>query len=1033
MCGFWVSLISLNSFGSVEFGSTTWYESQDASNLSINGSGQLLWIPVHDRTVYVYIGEHNLANVGDSVTFSCLWSSTGDELHGCIDYGCEDEGHCNFDDDVTCLAGTGDFRMGLFGSNGRGVITYDGFETCGENPVFRGYLGYHWRFHPHICQSERFTQQSGESHTNVSCWKRDDPFLSDNCGANLIGDCGGVCPDDKDPRPNSRIYGPQAACFNLGLGEWAPLSIGLEKVSGGLKTTFSFNGQTFTYTDTESSYEPNKIDVFAIHFSNARPYDYVIFDSIEINSTARAEISFNQSTSSASEGEDVSIDVVLTTPEAGQTYTVDYSVIGGTATYGADYSLTPAPGTLTFNPDETTETISIDINNDGIDEDDETVILELSNVSSNAELGTYQQTFTIKDGDQLILLEEFAGTEFSPFNHSSTIAETHNGVLVVAWYGGSSEGADDVSIWVTRNDGNGWSPRIEVCDGGGDATWNPVLFQPSSGPLLLYYKYGGRFDGGWEGSVRLSYDNGQTWSDRIPLPSTSDPYLSAYEGRFVGPTKNRPLELPDGRLLLGSSTEDNGWRVHMEIVGPANDYTTDYELIGPIGGGIQPTFLVHDDNHQTIQAICRSGEMKWSYDGGNSWPDSSALSLTTSAGLHAVTVNNLNSQKNRWHVLAYNINSSRDPLRIAISQDGINWTVAIPTLDGGSRMDYPTIMQTSDKMLHITYSYSNHSKIKHVVIDPYVLLGEARTICEGDFSPDLKVDVNDLKVLAEDWLRRDTTEMRGIAPDENNLILHYAFEGTSGQDITTVPQLSCSGVGALTRFSESSAGDLEYGESNPWTDSGTSADFQNLSSDPGTGLYADHHSVLDLNLGEFTISSFIKPRSTRQSVIIRKRDGGSGEWYLDTRDDGRIGFTAHDDDHVILSSAPVQADNWYHVAGVFDEDAADSKPMKLYINGELSNHGAHTLRPASTSEPLGVGCIIRGSTSNTGQFFDGLIDELEIYDYALSEDEIIYEANHGRVMVCTPLDSPANAVPDDIINLKDFAVLSENWLNKCEP
>jgi alpha-L-rhamnosidase len=367
---------------------------------------------------------------------------------------------------------------------------------------------------------------------------------------------------------------------------------------------------------------------------------------------------------------------------------------------------------------------------DGIQEQPETVEITLSGVVGGKLGVLVQHTFTINDNDSLVVVDEFVGDSFSSFNHASTIAETHNGVLVVAWYGGSSEGADDVSIWACRNDGSGWSPRMEVDNGSGDATWNPALFQPSTGPLLLYFKYSGS-PSSWRGAVRTSSDDGQSWSGRILLPTCSDPYLSAYGGRFVGPIKNRPIELPDGSLLCGSSTEHDGWQVHMEIA--RGDYTNDFELVGPLGGGegIQPTFLVHDDDYQTIQALCRapgSGSptpTTWSYDGGQSWTNLSTISLETSKGLHAVTINNLNEMKNRWHILAYNP-SGRYPLRIATSQDGVNWNVAIDNVaSGGGDMDYPTIMQTSDKMLHLVFSWSNHSKIRHMVLNPYVLLGES--------------------------------------------------------------------------------------------------------------------------------------------------------------------------------------------------------------------------------------------------------------------------------------------------------------------
>jgi len=69
---------------------------------------------------------------------------------------------------------------------------------------------------------------------------------------------------------------------------------------------------------------------------------------------------------------------------------------------------------------------------------------------------------------------------------------------------------------------------------------------------------------------------------------------------------------------------------------------------------------------------------------------------------------------------------------------------------------------------------------------------------------------------------------------------------------------------------------------------------------------------------------------------------------------------------------------------------------------------------------------------NTGQFFNGLIDEVKIYDYALSEDEIIYEANNGQALILIPLDSPANLFYDGIINFKDFAAFASRWRGDCE-
>ena len=85
--------------------------------------------------------------------------------------------------------------------------------------------------------------------------------------------------------------------------------------------------------------------------------------------------------------------------------------------------------------------------------------------------------------------------ERAPFSqcHASSIAETPLG-LVVAWFGGTREGADDVAIWASRREADAWRAPELVTEGIEGRRrypcWNPVLFQPTIGPLRLYYKVG---------------------------------------------------------------------------------------------------------------------------------------------------------------------------------------------------------------------------------------------------------------------------------------------------------------------------------------------------------------------------------------------------------------------------------------------------------------------------------------------------------------------------------------------------------------
>src|SRR5689334_17359498 len=143
-----------------------------------------------------------------------------------------------------------------------------------------------------------------------------------------------------------------------------------------------------------------------------------------------------------------------------------------------------------------------------------------------------------------------------PSAHASTIVETRSG-LVAAWFGGTREKDPDVGIWVSRHDGSRWSAPVEVAngvqpDGKRHPCWNPVLFQPTGGPLVLFYKVGPSPDTWW-GLVRTSTDEGKTWSSAIKLPDG-----------ILGPIRAKPIELSKGTMLAGSSTENDGWIVHME-------------------------------------------------------------------------------------------------------------------------------------------------------------------------------------------------------------------------------------------------------------------------------------------------------------------------------------------------------------------------------------------------------------------------------------------------------------------------------------
>jgi len=298
----------------------------------------------------------------------------------------------------------------------------------------------------------------------------------------------------------------------------------------------------------------------------------------------------------------------------------------------------------------------------------------------------------------------------TPSSHSSTIAQTTDGGLVAAWFGGKQEGAADVGIWLSRWENGRWTKPVEVANGLMSPQkqfpcWNPVLFQPRQGPLVLCYKVGPTPDGWW-GEILTSDDGGKTWKGHRRLAPT-----------VMGPIKNKPVQLDDGRILCPSSSEHAGWQVHLEVT---RDFQT-WEVVGPLNdpntlGVIQPTILTYPDGR--LQMLCRTRgkgfiAQSWSPDGGRTWGEMTLLSLPNpNSGLDAVTL-----RDGRQLLVFNNTPKGRTPLNLALSRDGRDWQVVLTLEDQPGEYSYPAIIQTADGRVHTTYTHRRQT-IKHVVLDP---------------------------------------------------------------------------------------------------------------------------------------------------------------------------------------------------------------------------------------------------------------------------------------------------------------------------
>ncbi len=335
------------------------------------------------------------------------------------------------------------------------------------------------------------------------------------------------------------------------------------------------------------------------------------------------------------------------------------------------------------------------------------------------------------DHSAAIVQSEFI-YETAPFPscHASTIVETKSG-LVAAWFGGTAERNPDVCIYVSRHENGQWTPPMKVADGVGFATnrlpcWNPALFQAKDGPLLLFYKVGPS-PATWWGMLTRSTDGGKTWSTPQRLP----------EG-ILGPIKNKPVQLSNGDILCGSSTEGNGGRrVHFERT---QDFGQTWSASQPVNdgktiGAIQPSILFYPSNR--LQALGRTSNEKmfqiWSDNGGLTWGKMAFLDLPNpDSGTDAVTLHDGRQLLVYNHnVRAGSNNKGRSPLNVALSEDGIHWFAALvleDDPDAPSGFAYPAVIQAGNGLVHITYTWER-KRIKHVVIDPSKL--ELKPIVNG--------------------------------------------------------------------------------------------------------------------------------------------------------------------------------------------------------------------------------------------------------------------------------------------------------------
>ena len=132
-----------------------------------------------------------------------------------------------------------------------------------------------------------------------------------------------------------------------------------------------------------------------------------------------------------------------------------------------------------------------------------------------------------------------------------------------------------------------------------------------------------------------------------------------------------------------------------------------------------------------------------------------------------------------------------------------------------------------------------------------------------------------------------------------------------------------------------------------------------------------------------TVSAWIYPTENKNEIIVLNADGGwesNMSYSLRMNSSDIIFAVGNGTNNNLQTLYPIQPlYNWYHLVGQYDGNS-----IKLFVNSQLvSTNEIGYIQLKDTSTPIVIGYF-----PSYGQYFKGKIDNIRIYNRALSESEI---------------------------------------------
>jgi len=296
------------------------------------------------------------------------------------------------------------------------------------------------------------------------------------------------------------------------------------------------------------------------------------------------------------------------------------------------------------------------------------------------------------------------------------------------------------------------------------------------------------------------------------------------------------------------------------------------------------------------------------------------------------------------------------------------WYHAVLTQEGNIIKGYlnGVFISSLDMTSSLDGSYLNYYTIGKYTNDSYFFDGTVDNVKIYNYARTQKQIIEDMNAGTP-------------ASSNKSPIAYWKFDEGSG---TTTNNSGNGGSTFNTTFATGSSAPT-------WTNDGKSGKALNFD---GVGNYALANSDPAYNLQEMTISAWVKADSVDKTGPIV--GNAFGWWY-------RYGifisggtytafFRSTGGTWTLSSSVSSSPNNWDYVAVSYKDGTA-----KIYVNGKLRNSGIFTYAPLTQSSST----IMFGTHSiSANNWFKGSLDEVKIYNYALTDEEVKQDYNQGSAL-----------------------------------